>query len=379
MDSVTQAALGAGIVGAMLGRQFGRRALLAGAVLGTLPDMDVVIRYADPLTGMISHRGFSHSVFVLSALAWVLTALAAPRLCKATPNAPQPPGRLRLFMAIWLALITHPLLDAFTAYGTQLFWPFKPVPTSWASIFIIDPFFTLPLLIAVLWGLLRHRRRGWSRKNGGALTATLTVTLTATLAWCVVYLALSLVAKQVVETRARREWQAAGHTVGEVFSVPQPFSILLWRVVGRGANDTYHEAIHGLLDGLLDPAPGRTMGESLQHPLGSDLIRSLAPADHPPLAGLRWFSGDWLRYDDINGTLVVSDLRMGVAAGWYNFRFAVAQRSAAEAGWQVITPVLLRNAYTLFDAQVLGQVMRRVWQPQPPLPLADWARGQSAQ
>jgi len=285
MDSITQAALGAGIVGAVLGRQVGRRALLAGAVLGTLPDMDVVIRYADPLTGMISHRGFSHSVFVLSAAAVVLTVLAASRLCRADKPNDDAPSRLRLFMAIWLALITHPLLDAFTAYGTQLFWPFKPTPTSWASIFIIDPFFTLPLLGAVLWTALR----GHTPKRGAVLTGTL--------AWCVVYLGLSLVAKQLVETRARQQLQAAGHTVVETFSVPQPFSILLWRVVSRGADDTYHESIHGLLDGQA--------GESLQHPLGSGLLDGMMlPADNPPLTGLHWFSGGWLRFDEVDGALV---------------------------------------------------------------------------
>jgi len=363
MDSITQAALGAGIVGAALGRHVGRRALLAGAVLGTLPDMDVVIRYADPLTGMISHRGFSHSVFVLSAAAVVLTALAAPRLCRADKPNNDAPSRLRLFMAIWLALITHPLLDAFTAYGTQLFWPFKPTPTSWASIFIIDPFFTLPLLGAVLWAALR----GHTPKRGAVLTGTL--------AWCVVYLGLSLAAKQLVETRARHQLQAAGHTVVETFSVPQPFSILLWRVVSRGADDTYHESIHGLLDAQTDAQPG----ESLQHPLGSDLLASLKlPEDNPPLAGLHWFSGGWLRFDEVDGRLVVSDLRMGMAAGWYNFRFAVAQRHTDTGRWQAIPPVLLHNAYTMFDRKVLGQVMRRIWQPSPPLPLRAWVQKQTA-
>src|SRR3546814_16819747 len=67
MDSLTQAVLGAGIQGAMLGRYHGRKALAAGALLATLPDLDVLIDYGDPVSGMINHRGFSHSVFILTA------------------------------------------------------------------------------------------------------------------------------------------------------------------------------------------------------------------------------------------------------------------------------------------------------------------------
>jgi len=355
MDSITQAALGAGIMGAALGRHHGRKALVAGALLGTLPDLDVVIRYADPLTQMISHRGFSHSVFVLTATALILWAWSAPRLCNAAIHPA--PGKLRLFMAIWLALITHPLLDAFTAYGTQLFWPFKPTPASWASIFIVDPFFTLPLLIAVLWAAWR----GHSPKRGRALYGTL--------AWCVVYLGASLVAKQVAETRARQQLQAAGHTIVETFSVPQPLGILLWRVVARADDGTYHESIQGLLD--------TQAGERLQHPLGLELLSNLdLPADNPPLAGLHWFAGGWLRLEDINGQLVVSDLRMGMAAGHYNFRFAVARRDSATDPWQAITPVQLRSAYAVYDNGLLGQVLRRIWQQSPPLPLQRWAQEQ---
>ena len=73
MDSITQAVLGASIQGALLGRWQGRRALLYGAMLGTLPDLDVIIDYGDAVADMTYHRGFSHSLFVLSALALALT------------------------------------------------------------------------------------------------------------------------------------------------------------------------------------------------------------------------------------------------------------------------------------------------------------------
>ena len=341
MDSVTQAALGAGITGALLGKHYGRKALLAGAVLGTLPDLDVFVQHADLLTSMISHRGFSHSVFVLTAASLILTAL-----CLRWADRPGGPGRLRLFLAIWLALVTHPLLDAFTSYGTQLFWPLKPTPASWSSIYIIDPFFTLPLLLAVLWQAIR----GYSPSRGKVLNATLY--------WCVLYLALSLGFKHLAESRVRAQLQAQGHTVTSLFSSPQPFNILLWRVVARTGDDGYHEAIHSVLDS--GPA------ETQQYPLH----QALSQVDSAPMQGLRWFSGDWLRYDEVDGTLIVSDLRMGLAAGFYTFRFAVAQRDPETGQWRAISPVYLRGSRGLEE---LGRATRRVWQASPPLPLQEWA------
>src|SRR5690606_18468181 len=142
MDSITQAVLGAGVQAALLGRWQGRKALLYGAMLGTLPDLDVVIDYGDAVAQMTYHRGFSHSIFVLSplALAW---------LARRWRPHPGYSGR-RLFLTLWLVLITHVLLDSFTSYGTQLFWPLETPPVAWSSIFIIDPLYTLPLLVAVL-------------------------------------------------------------------------------------------------------------------------------------------------------------------------------------------------------------------------------------
>src|SRR5690606_30549136 len=104
MDSLTQAVLGAGIQGAMLGRFHGRKALVAGALLATLPDLDVLIDYGDPVSGMINHRGFSHSVFVLTAVSLLITWLV--RRWRPSPDY----GTGRLFLSIWLVLITHPLL-----------------------------------------------------------------------------------------------------------------------------------------------------------------------------------------------------------------------------------------------------------------------------
>lgn len=342
MDSITQAALGAGICGAMLGRFHGRKAVIAGAILGTLPDLDVVIRYADPVSSMINHRGFSHSLLVLTLLSFALTA--ALRYWKPSPQY----SARRLFWAIWLTLITHTLLDAFTAYGTQLMWPWRPTPTAWSTLFIIDPFFSVPLTLAVLAALI-----------GGAGPRTRRA-MRWSMAWCCVYLAASIVFKLSIESRVRQHLEDGGVVVQAMFSSPQPFNILLWRVVARSPDGHYYEATASMLD--------RQPPETLRQPLNSELAHAMPPS--PQLEGLRWFSGDWLRYDEVDDHLIVSDLRMGLGAGFYSFRFLFATRPSAQEPWQLQKPSYWP---TKRGTSELKTVLRRIWQQTPPLPQAAWA------
>lgn len=342
MDSVTQAVFGAGISGALLGRQIGmRKALLTGAVLGTLPDLDVIIDYGDPISGMINHRGFTHSVFVLTGVSALLTAV----MRRFWPSPAY--GAVRLFLMLWLVFITHPILDAFTAYGTQLFWPLKPTPASWSSLFIIDPFFTLPLVGAFLVGLVAGYTPRTHRFVVGAL------------AWCAAYLVLAVVAKNVVEQRVQEQLALQGITPVAMFSTPEPFNIALWRVVARTPDDHYVEAIASVLD--TGPA------EMIRLPLNSHLATEIGPMEQ--LQGLQWFSDNWLRYDDIQGQLVVSDLRMGAATGFYSFRFLVAQRTGPGGTWQQIEPEYWP---TNRGTSELPRVLRRIVSQEPPLPLAAW-------
>ena len=124
MESVTQDALGAAIGGAVLGRRLGRKAILIGAVLGTLPDLDVIIDYGDAVANVTEHRGFSHSLFVLTGLATLLALLSARFAPIKAISLP------RWWCFYTLILVTHPLLDALTTYGTQLLWPLDVTPAA---------------------------------------------------------------------------------------------------------------------------------------------------------------------------------------------------------------------------------------------------------
>ena len=116
MDSLTQFVLGSAVTAAVIGPVVGpRRAVLIGGVLGTLPDLDVFIRYDDPIDSYIEHRGPSHAFLVHTLVAPVLGELLI-RFDRRLGDI-----RFRTWLAVWLTLVTHAIIDAMTTYGPRLF------------------------------------------------------------------------------------------------------------------------------------------------------------------------------------------------------------------------------------------------------------------
>jgi inner membrane protein len=328
MDSLTQIVLGASIAGACVPAGHRRKAVLVGAALGTLPDLDVFIDFGGAVENYTYHRGFSHSLFVLlpvSLLIWlVLRRWWAP-----VRAAPGP-----WLAAVSLTLVTHPLLDAHTAYGTQLWWPLTSPPVSWSTLFIIDPLYTLPLLVGVVAALVKPtapRARTW-------LTAGLVLSST--------YLGWSWLAKGIVEDNARTALRESGLQQAPLFSVPTPFNTLLWRVVVL-TDGGYLEGFDSL---AVDDGPMRFAA----YP--SDVAAVAAASDVWAVERLRWFSRDFLKAWVEGDVLMLADLRMGQEP-FYVFTHAVASRGNPH--WHEIDTQRLR---TSVEDRMLVAVWRRIWQ-----------------
>ncbi|WP_079228241.1 metal-dependent hydrolase [Pseudomonas putida] len=349
MDSITQAVLGAALQGTVLGRIQGRRSLIYGAALGTVPDLDVVIRYADPVSQMTYHRGFSHSIFVLTGLALLLALLVNPLARTRWPDKGY--TLARLFLAFWLVLVTHPILDTFTVYGTQLFWPLQFTPLSWAAVFIIDPVYTVPLLLAVLYAAFK------------GLKARAVQVLSLALVFSTAYLGFGLAGRIAAEQRFQLALEQQGIQASEVRAVPIAFNSLVWRVLAKTTDGFYYEGISSTFD--------REPPEMQRLPLNLEAGNALQ--DAPLLERLRWFTGGWLRYDVVGDQLVVTDLRMGIP-GNYTFRFNMAHRDS-QGQWVADTPS--RGAGAGIGAMLqngdLALIWRRILDQQPPLPLAAWS------
>jgi inner membrane protein len=343
MDSVTQAVFGAAVQGAVLGKWQGRKALIYGAMLGTLPDMDVVLDFGDAVANMTYHRGFSHSLFVLLPVALAMTWLV--RRFRPHPDYTS----LRLFACIALVLVTHVLLDVFTTYGTQIFWPVPVTPAAISSIFIIDPLFTLPLLIAVLAGLvIGLGRRGLRLQYAALALSTL-------------YLGSTLISQSMAERRLDAALSKAGIQADITFTAPTPFNTLLWRVVAIDG-DEYYEGLVSWLDSEPPELVRLARNASEAQPV---------LADSPQHDRLRWFTEDILRYDLIDDQWVVTDLRLGMP-GYHPFRFALARRDGPDAAFEPVErtdywPVPERDFSRLRDLAL------RTVDAEHRVPIAQWA------
>lgn len=310
-------------------REHRRKALLAGAMLGTVPDLDVFIDFGDAVSNFTYHRGFSHSLFVLPGVA-LLIWLALRRWWAPVREAPRP-----WLLGILLALLTHPLLDAHTAYGTQLFWPIPVTPTSWSTLFIIDPLYTLPLLIGVV------AIAGWLPRPRSHTV------LAAGLALSTAYLGWSWAAKGIAEHHAREALAERGIRDPHLFSAATPLNTLLWRVVVR-TDEGYLEGLDSL---LIDEGPMRFRA------FRSDEQALAEAGDLWAVQRLRWFADDFITADVIDDRLVISDLRMGQAPKWV-FRHVVAERGNPH--WK---PVPAEQVRTVFAGRDLGEVWRRLLHP----------------
>lgn len=317
MDSLTQAVLGAGVGAAVMGRRVGpRRAAVAGAVLGTLPDLDVLVPAPDPVEAFVGHRGPTHSLIV-QAVATPLLAELMMRLLRELRDA-----RILAYLAVYLCLATHAALDAMTVYGTRLFWPVFDEPVGVGSVFIIDPLYTVPLLVAFVWALFLGR---W--------TAGYRHVLVACLGLSTLYLGWSVAAQVLVRDRAGDILAAAGIEPDRVLATPTPFNTVFWKVLAL-QGDRYIN--------LYLPVFGAEPGarRAYVYPSGHRLAACID--DVPAFAKLAAFSHGFYRAEIAGGRLIVSDLRMGLTPN-YAFRFAVAERTE-EGGFRPIPPERLHGA-----------------------------------
>lgn len=180
MDSLSQIVLGASVGEAVLGKKVGNKALLWGAIAGTIPDLDTIPgQFMDTVSRLEIHRGFSHSLVFAILMAPMLGFLIHRLYFKKKESDWW--GWTQLFF--W-SIVTHPLLDIFTTWGTQFFWPLD-----WRiaieSIFVIDPLYTLPFLICTGLVLFFKRSRPIRARINrlGLIISSLYLTLTLLIKW----------------------------------------------------------------------------------------------------------------------------------------------------------------------------------------------------
>ncbi|MDX1672808.1 MAG: metal-dependent hydrolase, partial [Balneolaceae bacterium] len=294
MDTITQITLGAAVGEAVLGKKVGNKAPLAGAVVGVLPDLDVL---ANPFLNQVQeiavHRGITHSIFfclvVPPLLGWVLN-----RIMKKSEA-----GWKDWSLMVFWVLITHIFLDLCTSYGTQIFQPFSSYPASLNSIFIIDPFYTLPLLGGLAVALFyKPGSRTRIRMNAIGLAISTLYLLSG--------LFLKLHVNHVFEENYRN--QQIG--IERYMTTPAPLSIFLWTGYAE-SSDTVYAGLYSVFDDdreiKLHPIPQR-----------SELIQPYI--DQVAMERLIWFSNGYYAVSRGSETLLFHDLRFGRSDLWLTER-----------------------------------------------------------
>jgi len=295
MDSITHIVLGAVIGEIAAGRKLGKKALVIGAVVNSLPDIDFLAAFwLDTSKDVWFHRGITHS-FLFVAVMSVLLGGVARRTYRSRGMTM---GWWVFFLG--LELFSHIFIDAFNGYGTGWFEPFGHYRVSFNVLFVVDPLYSVWLgLAAFMLAVLRQSspaRRRWAWM--GLLLSS-------------GYLCYGLYNKWRVDGEVRRGLRAEGIRASRFFTTPTPFNVWLWYVVAEDSAG-YYTAYRSVFDG-----PGRPLEWRWQPRNEEELAAFRGRQDVEYL--LRFAQGYYTvgRYGD---RLVFNVMRFGEIQGWRDRR-----------------------------------------------------------
>ena len=290
MDSLTQIVLGAACGEIALGKKIGNKALLFGAIGGTIPDLDVFIGrflFGNEIQAMAFHRGFMHSILfaILGSFVfgWITFKLynTGKRLETTTLK-----NWIWLF---FLSIFTHPILDSFTPYGTQLFTPFTDYRVAFNTISVVDPLYTVPFLLSLIIMMFFNRkrtRRTWWLKAGIYTSSA--------------YMIFTIFNKIYIDSVFKKSFENANVAYKRFSTQPTIFNNILWYSVAE-TETQYHLAFYSLFD----------KSATAENIITVNKNHDLIDMSDPNLKTLAWFSNDYFNISKLEkaGTFKYTDLR----------------------------------------------------------------------
>lgn len=250
MDSLTQIVLGGAVGEVVLGKKIGNKAILFGAIAGTIPDLDI---FQGLIAQTISHRGFTHSfffAFVMSPiLAWLMIKIFKDRNLNQIPIQElsivdkfkkrflrESGASFKEWTTLYFwGFVTHILLDVQTIYGTELLWPYKARLTT-ANVFVIDPLYTIPFLI-ILIVVMFYKRDSKVRRNLNRFGLILSSS----------YLLLTMVFKGITYQKFTKNLKEQNIEYTRIETGPTPLNSILW-FANVETKDQYLTGNYSLLD-----------------------------------------------------------------------------------------------------------------------------------
>ncbi|MBA3665834.1 MAG: metal-dependent hydrolase [Bacteroidetes bacterium] len=333
MDSLTHTVLGACMGEAIAGKQMGKKAMLVGAMAHNLPDIDVILNFfTTQASSLLTHRGITHSI-LFNLLATFSLAWLFWRFIK---NKSMSYGHW-LFL-IGSGLFTHITIDAFTTYGTGWFEPFSHERVSFNSIFILDPFLLLSLLIPA-FVLLVFRMKQENRTRWASLGLVLAG----------VYLCMCLTNKIIVNNVVKKDFVSQNISWDEYMTTPTPLNNLLWYIVVRKENE-YRIGYYSVFD-----KKGNIFYETVNR--NDSLLTPYKDSDE--IKKLLRFSKGYYSLHREDTAVIFSDIRFGQLGGWaatntpfvfnFNIEKTVDNRVALQQG-----------RFKSFEPDVIGQLVNRI-------------------
>lgn len=333
MDSLTHIVLGACIGDLFVGRRIGKRAMLLGAIMQSLPDIDFVASFfLDPVSDLLAHRGFTHSILFAVLVTPLLSWIALKIHHKSDISF----KHWNLFFIT--EMLIHLFIDGFNAYGSGWFEPFSHARISFHSIFVADPLFSIPLAIAFIALLIlpaKHfARRKW---------------IYTTLLVSACYLGWSVINKKIIDNEVLAIAKKKNIRFKRHLSTPTPLNNLLW-FVALEQDSGYYIGYRSVFDGRLDM-------EFTFRPRNESMIDSLEHEKN--LAQLKRFSQGFYTVEKSGDTLMFNDLRFGQVVGWqdptnrFAFHFFLSHPEDNEL-------VVQRGRFAKWDEESVRTMVRKI-------------------
>lgn len=287
MDPVTQITVGATLASCFAKSGKLRLAAFCGAIGGASPDIDVFVKSSiDSLLFIEFHRHFTHSfIFIPIGSLIVSTLIFFALRRKESFNL--------IYIYSFLGFATHGLIDACTTYGTMLYLPFSNERVSWNIISIVDPVFTITMLIALVMGLIYELKKS-------IIIGTI---------FCFSYLFLGVVQKENVKGIVLDIAYARGHIPETIMVNPTLGNIILWRTIYKYDGFYYVDAVRKPFFGDSSYKEGNFVAVLDKNQIYQDIPYNSRHRDD--IKRFAHFSNDYIYlHPEYNN--VIADLRYGV-------------------------------------------------------------------
>ena len=282
MDPLTQGTIGAVLPQALSKKNLGIVALL-GFLSGMAPDLDIFIRSStDPLLSLEYHRQFTHSLVFIPFGGLICALFLFVVFKKISPF-----NFKKTWLYCTLGYGTHGLIDACTSYGTLLFWPFSDIRIAWSNISIIDPLFTIPLILLIALATIK-------KKNVYSKIA---------LGWAVTYLMIGMYLHNVAINVGKEIAEQRGHTITRIKAKPSFGNLILWKTIYETDNQFYVDATNLLFNKIIPGESIKKLNQEEDFPWLKEESQQYKDVER-----FKWFSNDFLAVNPQNKNQII-DIR----------------------------------------------------------------------